>query len=186
MARMCTSSYRMAASLQSPRPVVLRRGARFSSTRAAGVAALRTAAPAAASSSFQQQPQQQQQTRIKQQQQQWALDEESPQLRSGEPAAHPQPAQQHTQRPTRLLASAVPLLAAAGGVLGSGFSVEGPWSVAQALGALAAIIAVHEAGHFAAARLQGIHVTEFSIGFGPRLWSRKVCVFLRVVGVCVG
>jgi hypothetical protein len=128
-------------------------------------------------SSFQQQPQQQQQTRIKQQQpQQWALDEESPQLRSGEPAAHRQSnTQQHTHRPL-LLASAVPLLAAAGGVLGSGFSVEGPWSVAQALGALAAIIAVHEAGHFAAARLQGIHVTEFSIGFGPRLWSRTVCV----------
>jgi hypothetical protein len=64
--------------------------------------------------------------------------------------------------------------AATGGVLGSGFSLEGPWSVVEALGALAAIITVHECGHFLAARMQGIHVTEFSIGFGPQLWKRKV------------
>lgn len=57
--------------------------------------------------------------------------------------------------------------------MGSGFSVEGPWSVVEALGVLAAIITVHECGHFLAARLQGIHVTEFSIGFGPQLWKRK-------------
>jgi len=44
-----------------------------------------------------------------------------------------------------------------------------PAYVAQALGVLALIIAVHEAGHFAAARLQGIHVTKFAIGFGPAL-----------------
>lgn len=47
--------------------------------------------------------------------------------------------------------------------------LEGPQSVAQALGVLAAIITVHEAGHFLAARLQGIHVTQFAIGFGPTL-----------------
>jgi membrane-associated protease RseP (regulator of RpoE activity) len=29
---------------------------------------------------------------------------------------------------------------------------------------------VHELGHFLAARLQGIHVNRFSIGFGPALW----------------
>ncbi len=34
---------------------------------------------------------------------------------------------------------------------------------------LAAIVGIHEAGHFAAARLQGIHVTKFAIGFGPPL-----------------
>ncbi|KAF5827011.1 peptidase family M50-domain-containing protein [Dunaliella salina] len=44
-----------------------------------------------------------------------------------------------------------------------------PAYIAQALGVLALIIAVHEAGHFAAARLQGIHVTKFAIGFGPAL-----------------
>jgi membrane-associated protease RseP (regulator of RpoE activity) len=29
------------------------------------------------------------------------------------------------------------------------------------------VVTVHECGHFAAARLQNIHVTKFSIGFGP-------------------
>lgn len=48
-----------------------------------------------------------------------------------------------------------------------------PFFIAQALGVLAAIVAVHEAGHFAAARLQGIHVTKFAIGFGPPLIAFK-------------
>ena len=33
------------------------------------------------------------------------------------------------------------------------------------------VILVHELGHFMAARHCGIHVEEFSIGFGPCLWS---------------
>ena len=33
------------------------------------------------------------------------------------------------------------------------------------------VVLVHEAGHFFAARHCGIHVEEFSIGFGPALWS---------------
>lgn len=56
-----------------------------------------------------------------------------------------------------------------GGVLGSGFDLAGPESVLQALGVLAAVVGVHEAGHFLAARLQNIHVNKFSIGFGPSL-----------------
>jgi membrane-associated protease RseP (regulator of RpoE activity) len=47
--------------------------------------------------------------------------------------------------------------------------LEGPQSVIQALAVLAAIITIHEAGHFLAARLQGIHVTKFAIGFGPTI-----------------
>lgn len=39
---------------------------------------------------------------------------------------------------------------------------------------LAGIIAIHEAGHFAAARAQGIHVTKFAIGFGPAILSYQV------------
>lgn len=35
------------------------------------------------------------------------------------------------------------------------------------------IILAHEWGHFIAARLTGIRVDTFSIGFGPALWSRK-------------
>ena len=33
------------------------------------------------------------------------------------------------------------------------------------------VVLVHEAGHFFAARHCGIHVEEFSIGFGPALWN---------------
>ena len=39
---------------------------------------------------------------------------------------------------------------------------------------LAAIVGIHECGHFIAARAQGIHVTKFSIGFGPPLLSYQV------------
>jgi RIP metalloprotease RseP len=44
-------------------------------------------------------------------------------------------------------------------------------SVLAAIGVLALLILVHELGHFMAARLQGIHVNRFSIGFGPILWK---------------
>jgi regulator of sigma E protease len=38
---------------------------------------------------------------------------------------------------------------------------------------LGVLILIHEAGHFAAARLVGIPVADFSVGFGPRVWSRR-------------
>ena len=38
-----------------------------------------------------------------------------------------------------------------------------------ALSILAGLIVIHEAGHFCAARLQGIRVSGFSVGFGPAL-----------------
>jgi membrane-associated protease RseP (regulator of RpoE activity) len=44
-------------------------------------------------------------------------------------------------------------------------------SVLAAISVLALLIVVHELGHFLAARLQGIHVNRFSIGFGPILWK---------------
>ena len=37
---------------------------------------------------------------------------------------------------------------------------------------LGVLITVHEFGHFIAARLTGIQVMEFAIGFGPKLYSR--------------
>ena len=37
---------------------------------------------------------------------------------------------------------------------------------------LLVVIAIHELGHFVVAKRAGIMVQEFSIGFGPRLWSR--------------
>lgn len=59
------------------------------------------------------------------------------------------------------------------GLLGSGFQLDGPASTAQAIAVLASIIFVHECGHFFAARLQNIHVSKFSVGFGPNLLSYK-------------
>ena len=38
---------------------------------------------------------------------------------------------------------------------------------------LAALIFVHELGHFAACRIFGIRVDEFALGFGPTIWKRK-------------
>ncbi|XP_010923869.1 probable membrane metalloprotease ARASP2, chloroplastic [Elaeis guineensis] len=48
-------------------------------------------------------------------------------------------------------------------------SLESAQSVLEAASVLAAIILVHESGHFLAASLQGIHVSKFAIGFGPVL-----------------
>ena len=49
---------------------------------------------------------------------------------------------------------------------------------------LSAVVIIHEGGHFFAARMCGIKVTAFSVGFGKKIWSRvdkkgtewKVCV----------
>ncbi len=43
--------------------------------------------------------------------------------------------------------------------------------VIESATAVAGVIAFHEAGHFSAARVQGIKVDSFSIGFGPKLLS---------------
>lgn len=39
--------------------------------------------------------------------------------------------------------------------------------------ALGVLVLIHEWGHFIVARLSGIHVEQFSIGFGPKLFSFK-------------
>jgi regulator of sigma E protease len=39
---------------------------------------------------------------------------------------------------------------------------------------LLSVVLVHEAGHFAMAKLFGVRVDEFSVGFGPRLAKRQV------------
>ena len=46
-------------------------------------------------------------------------------------------------------------------------------SMLAAITVLVILIVVHELGHFSAARLQGIHVKRFSIGFGPVLARYK-------------
>jgi regulator of sigma E protease len=57
-------------------------------------------------------------------------------------------------------------------------------SVLAALLVFAVIIVIHEAGHFFAARAVGIPVCEFSVGFGPKIFSTKrggVLYSLRVI-----
>src|SRR5437588_12476061 len=41
------------------------------------------------------------------------------------------------------------------------------------IGALIAIVMLHEFGHFLTAKWAGMKVTEYFFGFGPRLWSIK-------------
>ena len=41
------------------------------------------------------------------------------------------------------------------------------------LGSIVALVGLHEAGHFVAAKLAGVLVKEFAIGFGPRLLSYR-------------
>lgn len=67
-----------------------------------------------------------------------------------------------------------------------GIDLSGPESVLQALGSLAAVIAVHELGHFSAARLQRIHVSKFAVGFGPvvaRVQKDEVEYTLRAIPI---
>ncbi|MGB7441489.1 MAG: RIP metalloprotease RseP [Coleofasciculaceae cyanobacterium] len=44
-------------------------------------------------------------------------------------------------------------------------------SILAAIAVVLVLVAVHEMGHFLAARLQGIHANRFSIGFGPIIWK---------------
>ena len=37
---------------------------------------------------------------------------------------------------------------------------------------LSLVVVIHEGGHFAVARMCGVHVTDFSVGFGKELWHR--------------
>ena len=46
-------------------------------------------------------------------------------------------------------------------------------TILAALIVFSAVIAIHEFGHFAVAKLCGIQVNEFSIGMGPVLWKKN-------------
>lgn len=45
------------------------------------------------------------------------------------------------------------------------------WGVPAAIGALLAMIFLHELGHFLTAKAAGMQVTQFFLFFGPRIWS---------------
>jgi regulator of sigma E protease len=52
--------------------------------------------------------------------------------------------------------------------------IESLLIIATSVVTLGAIILVHELGHFIAAKLVGIKVITFSVGFGRRLWQKKI------------
>lgn len=72
--------------------------------------------------------------------------------------------------------------------------VANPWTLLFVVGLLVSVF-LHEIGHFATARLTGMKVTQFFMGFGPRLWSRSrgeleygvralpLGAFVRIVGM---
>ena len=71
---------------------------------------------------------------------------------------------------------------------------KNPWTFVFVLGLLLSVF-LHEVGHFSTARLTGMKVTQFFMGFGPRLWSTQrgeveygiralpLGAFVRIVGM---
>ena len=47
------------------------------------------------------------------------------------------------------------------------------YSVVAAIIGLGVLIVIHEFGHFLFAKLSGVGVLTFSVGFGPKLWVKK-------------
>src|SRR5512146_362527 len=47
------------------------------------------------------------------------------------------------------------------------------YSIGSAVIGLGVLIVFHEFGHFLLAKLSGVGVLTFSVGFGPKLWVRK-------------
>ena len=50
-------------------------------------------------------------------------------------------------------------------------AVTGVTKTVAVIAALIVMIMLHELGHFIAAKLGGMKVTEYFLGFGPKLWS---------------
>jgi regulator of sigma E protease len=48
------------------------------------------------------------------------------------------------------------------------------YSIGAAIIGLGLLIVFHEFGHFLFAKLSGVGVLTFSVGFGPKLWKRKI------------
>jgi regulator of sigma E protease len=48
------------------------------------------------------------------------------------------------------------------------------YAVVSAVIGLGVLIVIHELGHFLLAKKMGVGVITFSIGFGPKLWGRKI------------
>ena len=87
--------------------------------------------------------------------------------------APPRPAGQPAGPPERVAdpkASALRLVAVIAAIIAVGY-LAGVGETVLLVGVLLLCIVAHEFGHFATAKLGGMKVTEFFVGFGPRLWS---------------
>ncbi len=91
---------------------------------------------------------------------------------AGEPATHDQPATASSPVESPPGATDSQSLRAALLVLGAALFTWkfGWWGLAVLLG-LVVMITLHELGHFIMAKRSGMKVTEFFLGFGPRIWS---------------
>src|SRR5690348_12190527 len=49
----------------------------------------------------------------------------------------------------------------------------GGWSTLFVIVAIIVMVFLHELGHYLTAKAAGMKVTEFFIGFGPKIWSFK-------------
>ena len=84
-------------------------------------------------------------------------------------ASHRQHLDPEPERPSQT-ADLVRLAVAVAVVVGLGFAAGAGETVLLVLGLVGCIVA-HEFGHFITAKAAGIKVTQFFVGFGPRLWS---------------
>jgi len=86
-------------------------------------------------------------------------------------AAGPPPGTEHPptgqKSPRRLAGELVAVLA----VIVTLAAVTGHLALLLVIVAIIAIVMIHELGHFLAAKHSGMKVTEYFVGFGPRLWS---------------
>lgn len=80
------------------------------------------------------------------------------------PGAPPTPEQGEVLRssPLRLIAVVASVVA---------LGIWASWSLVFVIVALVVSIYLHELGHYVVARMSGMKVTEFFLGFGPRIWS---------------
>ena len=83
------------------------------------------------------------------------------------PPTPPPPGSRATRRDIRQ--TPLPAIAMVLALLALGVVVS--WGLVVVILAIVGMIFLHELGHFVAAKKGGMKVTEFFIGFGPRLWS---------------
>ncbi len=81
--------------------------------------------------------------------------------------APPEPAADRNKSPQRLAAELIAAIV----VIAALSVATGQLDLLIVIASIIVIVMVHELGHFLAAKHGGMKVTEYFVGFGPRLWS---------------